>query len=178
MRTIRVFPESIIMRYLVRSIAAISLVAALLAPSLTADASPVKTVRALPVFKPILHELATVRIPVFLPSWLPNWGKVYPFDSLYSHRKAFEVDLTVGPNGPAVDATNFWIVGNLNPLRITKQTKKVKLSGHRTGYLEPNISSSMGTTLGWKQYGYIYMIGKTGKPSDLIKVANSVVRVH
>jgi hypothetical protein len=178
MRTLRVFPEYVIMRYLVRSVAAVSLAAALFASSLAADASRARTVQSLPVFKPIMHDLATVRIPVFLPSWLPNWGKVYPYVSLYSHRKAFEVDLTVGPNGPAVDATNFWIVGNLNPLRITTRTKKVKLSGHRTGYLEPNIGSSMGTTLGWKQYGYVYMIGKTGKSSDLIKAADSLVRVH
>jgi hypothetical protein len=166
------------MRYLTRSIIAAFLGAALLAPALSVDASHSRAVKALPVFKPILHDLATVRIPVYLPSWLPSWGKMYAFDSLYNHHTAFEVDLTVGPNGPAVDATNFWIVGNLNPLRITSKTKKIQLSGHRTGYLEPNIGSSMGTTLGWKQNGYVYMIGRTGTTSALIKAANSVVRIH
>jgi hypothetical protein len=161
-----------------RSIGVAALAAALLAPALTADAATDQTSRALPVFKPILHDLATLRIPVYLPSWLPNWGKMYAFDSLYNHRMAFEIDLTVGPNGPAVDATNFWIVGNLNPLRITSRTKKIGLSGHRTGYLEPNIGSSMGTTLGWKQNGYVYMIGKTGTTGQLIKAANSVVRIR
>jgi hypothetical protein len=166
------------MRCFGRSIAAAALAVGSLAPLGAAHASRAGTAAPLPVFKPILRQLSAARIPVYLPTWLPNWGKVYPFVNLFNNGKAFEIDLTIGPAGPAESGTNFWIAGNLNPLRITPRTKKIRLRGHRTAYVDPNVGSNLGTTIGWKQHGYVYMIGRTGTSSDLIRAANSLVRVH
>jgi hypothetical protein len=44
--------------------------------------------------------------------------------------------------------------------------------------VDPNVGSNLGTTIGWKQHGYVYMIGRTGTSRDLIRAANSLVRVH
>jgi hypothetical protein len=137
-----------------------------------------------PVFRPVLGKLGLAALPVYLPTWLPAFEhRVYPVATVYRRgpmggRPAYEADVSFVPHSQATAALAFWIVGDLNPLRITKHTRRIQLRSGVTGYVEPNLGFTEGLTVAWRQGRHVYMVGRGGTEAQLIRIARSVVRVH
>jgi hypothetical protein len=132
-----------------------------------------------PVFHSILPKLATSAIPVYLPSWLPNFGfRVYPFVFFSHHRHTYEVDLSADPHAVGTATEMFYLTANMDALSPGPHARIVSL-GHRiTGYVG-SISGTAGDslTIRWRAGGIVYVIGRLGQEKWLIHAARSVVCV-
>jgi hypothetical protein len=131
------------------------------------------------VFRPILPKLGRSRVPVYVPSWVPQFSrKVYPLALIGSRGHSYELDLSFIPTSAGTAVLAFYLTANIDGLSPGPHPRRVALSGGTTGYMGsvPGTASDS-LTIRWRRDGVVYAIGRLGSVANLIRCARSVVRV-
>ncbi len=135
---------------------------------------------AAPIYQSLQPRLATVKIPVYLPSWLPKFNPtVYPVLSITKHGQAYEVDLSYVKNSVGDATLASFLTANLDKISPGPHSRKVNLGHGITGYVGSFPGTAVDSlTVRWREGGIVYAMGRTGTEAQLIRAASSVVRVH
>lgn len=148
--------------------------ALLLASSIASAAGPA------PAFHTALPKLQRSLIPVYLPSWLPDYGrKVYPFVSFMNARHAYDVELSYVPGSVGTATLAMYMTAGVDDLSPGPHAQRVSI-GHGITALVGSVpnTASDSLTIRWKRNGVVYVLGHVGNATMLIHMARSVVRVH
>jgi hypothetical protein len=133
-----------------------------------------------PVFGPVVPELKTARIPAYLPAYLPPFQRaVYPSVTFLSNKHAYEVDLSYVPGQVSTAPLVFHETAGMGPLLPGPHARHIFLGHGIVGY----IGSVPGTapnslSVRWRIGGVVYAVGRSGTAIQLIRIAQSMVRVR
>lgn len=127
-----------------------------------------------------VSRLSAVKIPTYLPSWLPALGEsTTAFVNVPANGSGFSILLSDDPRNPCGACTLFSVDGMAGVAIGELDASPVELPGDVVAVWDPHTGGSLGPTLEWTggRYGQnSYSMGKL-READAVSALQSLVRV-